>query len=403
MLAAEGAATTESWNLYVDESGPTADRGGLHVVAGLLVRGQETDAGRLRLREALQDCYPLWPWPLHAADLAIPTSRVAAALRAPPTRDESKAAGWVREAAEPLVSFVRGSSKPAAKTLLEAVEAWRGGAALDHDAIRAADAFLKGARRTQHAALARFCRGEDARFEAVLGDIAARFDQVGVVLGVSLKGAASAPVFGPDHAGAQRIVRDRYVRCLELVVERSGLLLRNGARRTITPRVADRYVTRLAGPGRGQPKTGPLFHGRVRSIVEQALVHPDPGFAGASGLLRVDPIPGQHLYNADAHPGLVLADWIANRARRALSRLGRGGDALAQLRVHSALGDPKNPLPVLFAPLRGGDALPTVAGDGAAREAVRSALAGEETVELPDDWTGDLAAPWVERARGWRS
>ena len=41
-----GAATTESWNLYVDESGSTADRGGLHVVAGLLVRGQETGAGR---------------------------------------------------------------------------------------------------------------------------------------------------------------------------------------------------------------------------------------------------------------------------------------------------------------------------------------------------------------------
>jgi len=274
---------------------------------------------------------------------------------------------------------------------------------LDHGALRAADALIKRRYRRQHAVMARFCRGEDTRFEAVLGDIAARFDQVAVVLGVSPQGAPASPPFGPDHAGRQRIVRDRYVRCLELVVERSGLLLRSGDRRRLTPRVADRDVRRITDPATGTTKRGPLFHGRVRSIVEHSLVQPDPGFPGGSGKLKIDPIPGRHLYDQEAHPGLVLADWIANRARRALSRLRRGGDALESLRIHGALGDPQNPFPVLFAPLRGGEDLPTVAGDGVAREAVRRALAGEESVELPEDWTGALAAPWVERAHRWRS
>ncbi len=149
----------DGWVLYVDESGAHDDPDDLHLVAGLLLRANDSVGLDALLRGILEETWPIWPWPPHAADLNHPASRVAAVMKTPASDVESARATWLRARAEPLVRLMRESRDPVARRFLAAVADWDGGK-LDHDAMKAADSLMRRARSGAYKALKRECRSQ---------------------------------------------------------------------------------------------------------------------------------------------------------------------------------------------------------------------------------------------------
>lgn len=397
----------ESWILYVDESGSPDDPDDVHVVAGLLLRDTETPALEARLRTALGDVFPLWPWPPHASELNFPASRVAAALRAPPSLDESVDAGRLRARVEPLKVLIQTSSEPIALGFLAAVERWAGGARLDYDALRMADGWLRGVAARPWQALREECDRQEQRMQELLSDIGARYGSgdAAVLVAASLRGSPAAPTRGLPATTRHSIRRDRYVRSLELVLERAALLLRGGQdRRTTWLRVATRDIQIVGITPRNRFGV-PLYPHFVGDIVTTAVEHPDGLDPATRARLRLVPIGSPNRYDSTAHPGLVLADWIANRARRALADLPLEADPAEALAAHGALGAIDRPLPLHLVPRRGGGPLPTAGTEGPAQRAVRDTFDGRPADPdlITPRWARELARPWIDRALEWRS
>ena len=151
---------------------------------------------------------------------------------------------------------------------------------------------------------------------------------------------------------------------------------------------------------------------RARPAVDTAAMNLTPAFvadiarsglAGVrtpEGATRLQPVGSPHRYDGDVVPGIVLADWIANRAHRGLRYPHK--EPLQSLVSHGALGLREAPLPVLFAPLRGGNRLPTLGVDGSSRDLIRRAMQGGSVdVSGLDSWVRGVTEPWVRAAAEW--
>lgn len=375
----------EDWVLYVDESGDTSDPNDLHVVAGLLLRSNDPTTLDGPLRRAIARIYPLWPWPPHAAHLNLPASRVAAAMRG--SGGSGDRAAELRQLAQPLVDRVVGSQDAAAVAFVEAVRAWSAGGALAWGPLRRGNAWLRARARGTFDRLERECVQQERQVQRLLSGIGATSPGAAVVLAVSPRRSADVDGTTPG----KRIQRDRYVRALEVLLARVSWLLA-GASPTARLLVATRGVG-VAGVRRRRFDLTPAF---VADIARSGL----SGVRTPDGPTRLEPVGSPNRYDADVAPGIVLADWIANRAHRGLRSPHK--EPLQSLVSHGALGLREAPLPVLFAPLRGGNRLPTLGVDGPSRDLIRRAMQGGSVdVSGLDSWVRGVTEPWVRAAAEW--
>lgn len=384
----------DGWVLYVDESGREDDPDDLHLVAGLLLHANDSVGLDCLLRAALEETWPLWPWPPHAADLNRPASRVAAAMKVPASAGESERATWLRARAEPLVRLVAHSSDVRARRFCDNVNAWTGGK-LDFDVLREADHLMRDARPNAYRALTRECEAQERRLQQYLSALAGvQAARATVLLAVSPAGRPDLPADGLPTT-KRGVRRDRYVRALEVLLAMTHQLLA-GQRQEGRLYVATRHVHK-EGPG-DLARRVDLFPDIVDEIEASALA----GCPKPPRPATLYPIGSPNRYDATVTPGVVLADWIANRARHALRRSSRP-DALSALVSHGVLGTVEAPLPVVFAPLRGGGELPTVGVEGAPWLAVRDGLRGQRPAldALGAGWARDVTEPWLVAGKGW--
>lgn len=385
----------DSWVLYIDESGQDDDPDDLHLAAGLLLRANDSVGLDALLRGILQETWPLWPWPPHAADLNRPASRVAAVLRSPPSADESARAAWLRACAQPLVDLALTSPHPAAVAFREALDGWSGGK-LDFHVLRAADQLMSRHRPDAYKDLKEECEEQELRLQEYLSSMG-RVDgaRATVLLAISPPGEPDVPAAGLPTT-RRGVFRDRYVRSLEILLALVHQLLA-GARDEVRLYIATRGVRRRLVSG--DVRYSQLFPHIVDDI-EAAAYSGTPQPPRAPNLT---PLGTPNRYDTSVVPGIVLADWIANRSRQALRR-GRRLAPLSALVSHGALGQPASPLPVVLAPTRGGAALPSVGVDGDPWRAVRDSLAGRSaTLEgVRPEWVRGVTAAWVEAATRWR-
>ncbi len=385
----------EDWLLYVDESGDDHNPDDVHLVGGLLLQANDSTGLDRLLRRALEDVYPLWPWPPHATELRFVSARVAAAMRST-SAEESERAERLREKTDPLVQLTRASREEPARALCELAADWKAGTRR-YEVLRDADRWLRKQDRGAFEALRRECEAQERRLQqylAALGRVGVA--RATVLLTVSPRYEPDVPADGLPATPRCQVRRNRYVRALEaLLTSATELLAGDGG--TIRLYAATRRVARTPTP-KGRADSVDLFPHVVADIAD----------SGRSGLPRPTaapellPLGNPNSYDEAVVPGIVFADWIVNRARRALREVGRSGELREHLVASGALGTAEEPLPVRFAPVRGGEALPTVSVDGAPWRAVREALAGRDPA-LPNmaPWVRGVTVPWVAAARRW--
>ncbi len=210
----------------------------------------------------------------------------------------------------------------------------------------------------------------------------------------------SATGYGPgadedhDAEAVGKAAVDRYLSLLTTLFERTFALLRSKepGGHEVRAWVASRDVSR---PGYTHTSLQPSD---VGDAVQRAATFP---FFAASGLgdarVRIHPeaVPR---YDARVHPGIVIADFVANRLRRLSARgVSRGWCGVSRLGVQLV----RNPLEARSRATPHGDPLPTLASDGPARIALRRALgAGGPLGQLAVPWQADETSAWLTALQG---
>jgi hypothetical protein len=391
-----------NWQLYIDESGDFDDPDDVVCVAGLFVPLPADDDLELYLRTRLAEAFPLTRYPQHAAELDIPVSRALFALREPPTPAEPEGVAAVRARVAPALDALVGADDP---EVLALVAGWRVGARVPLERVRWLDLWLRGAAPDAHRELRAVCEHqEEALRTHVLGDLAdlIRRYTTEVLPPTSGNPLPARPVAlvaaESSHDGPQTPAA-RYLALVELLLERvyahlreprdarHHILVRTCARElrfgdtTVDHRLDAADVVRASRRAAGFPFL-PAEH------------LPDPRvWVSALSTEAFDPA---------AHPGLVLADYVANRARRALKSSPARALPLAAVQesIERRLGHVDTRLPLRARPELG--PLPTVAGGGPARRHVRTCFVGRSSSDRPHihaRWASESAQAWEIAAR----
>lgn len=387
------ARRTESWLLYVDESGDFAGEEGTSVVAGLLLRGEENVEASRALRSELERIFPLSPWPPHASILNQPSSRVYFALQGAGTPGTRRDAAL--EAIAPAVQAVETSHHETAIAFREAARRREKpsferlvavGEVLRNDAPRAWAALRARVEEERHALQA---------FLAHAAEVAVPDDAV-VVAAV-----ARAPE-ADSEATVGEVRRDAYVDALETLFERTIAFLRDERQTAGTDvRVWASIATRSVGV-LGY-RTMELDARHVVEIARRASAklpalgdHVEP---------RIVPREFVTRYGAAVHPGVVLADYVANALRFSIAT--SASDRTPWVGLASRCRE-RVKLPVSRpVPMLGAARLPTIAVSRFPREAILAALRGEPPSMLeaePALWAREQASEWISatRSRGQR-
>ncbi len=265
---------------------------------------------------------------------------------------------------------------------------------MSHEASLAADAYLRERLPATHRRL-RALIADDARaLRALLRTARVPFegDSAFVVA------AAATPWQGGSYEGDEPSPADSYLALLPALFERLFGLLRSEAleQHHVSVTTATRWAT--------QPdlRRVPLRRADVRAAIERAATFPllPPKGLGA-GPVRIAPTAVQR-YDEHVHPGVVLADFTANRLRHAV--LASGLDGAWRSLEQRAAATIALPVEVAARALADGPSLPTVAADGGARDAVRSSFEGErpDISRLSPRWAREQATSWVSAARHFR-
>ncbi|MCB9619801.1 MAG: hypothetical protein H6724_10190 [Sandaracinus sp.] len=357
------------WELYVDESGELQGDSS-SVVAGVLFR-------RPVSREALRD----------ALDVVAtgPVAKLTYPLHA----------SWLRTPGGVLASWFEGSAN---ERLTEVVRAM---GASEAPPVRGfADALLSG-REPSYESLPAAQRWLSSHDRALLGSLNAesdRFANAMRALGLLLSQEADAVTVAVDAStegldeGAERggNYLDRYLSALRALLERVVLLARASDVRRVEVTVATRGI-RLSG----MEQRIELRVVDVGHAVRDAIGYPErdhvEGFESRGLRVVVVDVPK---FDAHAHPGVVVADFVANRMRRQVE----GAPSWGRLRDESARVFAL-PLEVTLKP----GWLPLVACDGEPRRILRDGLlgaaVGERLDALPPSWRREQVARWLEVPR----
>ncbi len=385
---------TENWLLYVDESGDFDETGDTCVVSALLLKGEELAEDSTALREMLGTIFPLAPWPPHATELNLPSARVYYVM-----------AGLVPLATDAVADDVRAAIAVFEGSTMPEAAQWRGhakqGRRPQYAWLESGNVVLRRECPDVFRALQTRAVAERTALRNLLADASAHVGPRGfaALTAVSSRRPADGPPEQEVATGALR--RDGYLDALETLIERAVMVVRGGRRPAATDvRIWARVATRHVGvEGIGSVA---LNSDHVARVAERAAA---VGNVGQTALVRVRSLDRVTRYDGSVHPGVVLADAIANGMRRVLLTRGRdhlGWDQLAGF-CEDALGIPAVvPVPSLDA-----SDLPAVAVTGASRTAVQAAARREETLPLvaePARWAREQAAEWVGAlTRAWEA
>jgi hypothetical protein len=356
-----------TWQLFVDESGQFTP-GAVGVVAGLLVCGRDTDAALAALRALLAQATPNVTWPPHASTLNIAGSWAVFAA------DGAKAAIDALNRRHAIADAE--AERRALVVKLEDART-RGGWNPPDRRVRAVmtevDRWLQRHARAAYGALLKL-RDENERLRAE-----AQRDLGGCYGG----SCVAAGAWGrSDDPGEQPADVDAYLQRLATLVERAAAALRlidTTTRHTLLVYVAARDIETRGGP---VPMTTAHLR-RTFELVTRPRVSP---------AITVDlvPMPPQR-YDHRVHPGIVVADHLANRMAYELSLSAQRDWSQVSTRVDDATG-----LPCELR-TRAGD-LPLIAADGVFASALRSRWHGDPAPPVP------AVPPWArEQYDVWRA
>lgn len=367
------------WQLFVDESG-SFDPGARGVVAGLLVQGPDTEATRSSLRALLEGALPELPWPPHASTMNVAGAWAGFAMRV----GRASALAARCEAAVSALSTVHpiAATDAARREVVERLRRAASGASRRwtppdrdlRDAMVDADRWLaKNALRARGALCAIRDEAERRRVEAQR-DVARRVGASAVALVAAWGRGAELDAL---TAGT-----DGYLMRLVALVERAVAALKlfdDSARHTLLLYVATRDVRAAGEPPRAMTRQ---HLNRVIALVEGPPVDP-------RRTVDVVPMPPQR-FDERAHPGIVIADHLANRLNAELAGAGGEGWSYVETRADDATGV------ACVLPGRG-DLLPLIAMDGAFRDVIRAHWKDRALAPAPPGppWAAEQAARWI--------
>lgn len=357
-----------SWLAFIDESGDFSRASNPVCVAGVLLREDDSPAFGRELRMALGRALPHIVYPPHATFFNHLSFHLSRWRALPAVKRDAMDTAFARRLAraEQLIA-----AAPDAPRELVGPAGW-----LDFSTLSQLDRWIERWTRDAFLALSAVRDLGYQRLWQVLSDSAQRRGAVALV---------SAEAQPDSAAGAAPL--PRYLRLLSGLAERVVMLLR-----AVDPRA--RLVVRVAARAR-QPSDGerPLTVDDVRAAFDAISRAPPPSQeAGPIEIVPMEPEP----YREQVHPGLVLADYVANRLHRMMLTDALDFAAL-RLRVMGDLG-----LPVELSAGAAGR-LPTVVMDGAPRQAILATLAGNAPVLTGTGWGAEQARQWItalQAARG---
>ncbi len=365
--------------LFVDETGDFRTPDSHGAVVGLVAPTNAQGLLLEGLEDELRQVFVGLPWPPHATELNIPIAHAVRALELGGGKLPRPLKKLVHRVAKPLKKHVGGSLPKQARR--DQLKDWDNWLAAHHPGLRQE---LVGLRDRREAGLARVLRGLGAQGAWVLV-AATRVD----------------PQDEPAEPG--QLVRDAYVRALRLLLERLHALSWSSAGgRQMAARICDRNVR-----VQGLPRAVPLSRVFLEDITREATGHPalDPSDARRDSF-HLDISPGRTVFRGDDLPaGVVLTDWLANRAGRVLNAKAKKDWTRVTERLdHQVLHGLARSRRMALCP--GLPALTTLAHDGSPRAVEHQAFNASGPVgtgHLKPEWARVQAEQWVHRAAqgGW--
>jgi hypothetical protein len=374
----------ETWSLFVDESG-RFDRQDLSMVVGVLAKAPGRGLGGQALRRELQRIWGPGPWPPHAATVRIPASHAvyAAARRFP---DGLKQGAYAKPDSVEVKALIQHLEDSSFASLLDRI---RRGAFPKDEHIRDAQRLLHGpAVRPALKRVRGIIDDQSQAMNALVARVFAKLELQRVMVPITL---ADALPEGPQPPDA-RVQEDPYTRALTVLLERVARLAGDVE---IQCWILTRDVE-VGGLG-----SAPLQAQLLRPIFDDVLDRTGSAcrFVPMCAVTRYGDWPRRDYV---MHPMLVLADWLANRSRRAIGRRAVGLPALRSHLVGCGLVPDEAVLEHVPAVAPGLAPLPVLAAAGGPEARVRAAFAGEEPpppVGKAPPWAWEQATLW-ERAAG---
>lgn len=369
---------SETWWLYVDESGNFAKTTDHVVVAGLLIKEQATAAGQATLKVTLHGAAPHVPWPLHASRIKIPIMHALWARQKGPKHCSTQLAATSASALETLTEYEEARLRRVETAFIKRRQPrWNDLTELDTTLARVAPHI--------YVTLSDIAAEVLANIRHVLRTLAQHWLKNDEALVV----CCSEPL--PGEAAPPSGIGDRYLIMLETMLER----LRDfagwgGGEHTINVRVLRRDVR---DPALGMATSLHVRH--LQQIVRNLTSSNQVSRHDSVDRVSLKPIDTPSFDEA-AHPGFILADLIANLLRRAMFNSGN------LVRVN--MGAKRM---IAFPLLCGIASMPTIVATGALRRCVaRARSTGSATnwngqaALLNDDglclWAREQAVRWIE-------
>ncbi|MFO8072819.1 MAG: hypothetical protein R6V85_13180 [Polyangia bacterium] len=379
--------TTEEWQLFVDESGDMTSTDRRSVVIGLAWREDDTREGRRILHDYVRKMLPMVPYPPHATLLHQPASWPA--WRRCGSHPRGRGVLWAKRCDRALAIIDADDSSADVAAYRASLSE---GTFPEYDLLRRVGYWLRGRDRRVCDGLA-LCGAEAQVAYRGLCRALAEFKEPDGCFVVT-----AAPSLKTDDEADEE---DRYATLLEAVLERTASLLacREGPKRLVRLHVARRWhkdidlakFHQLSIPSLA--RIASASHKRsVGAYVPPALDAPFRFVIGNVWDANSDP---------STHPGVVIADWLANRLGLAfkalppLSGLERATRRVAALPLTTAMRS----LPEM-------GPMPAAAADGPARAAVLSAYERglhAEVSAIAPPWAREQAERWILAARALRS
>ena len=369
--------TWQEWQLFLDESG-RVDGIEQSVVAGVLVPHARSVAWDRTLRQELLRRFPSMPYPMHAATLAYPISRVVGCLLSPePTTPEERD---VHERCAGALRALRRAPAHVAEPFFAMIAA---GSRLSHQVLGVANGWLHRAHRYEAATLDALAHEQDRALAQLLRATLAAD-------GCAVIGAAHLPRVDGAPAGEEA---DHYLPVAEALFERVRALLCR------TQAAPVRIWVRAERRDVSDPVLGTMVPLLSRHLATAASVSEGyPCRRASSGSIVFVPDRPEAKSTA-MHPGLVLADFASHRLQRAVR------DGINTYRAIDRWLELDLGLSIVRPPRFSGSAgsLPTVASMGVPRQAVTAACLGHAPVPMTNvssRWAREQAESWISALAG---
>ena len=364
--------------MFIDETGNFEEPSASVAVVGWLVQHREVPHFDQHLRSALAKVVPDGAWPPHASVLNLPISQ-AVVFRLFGFAEVEKER-W-KSAAPALWQALSELQHPAVQEVVRLADH---GVFAPYDTLKEANEALR-----EHAP------GTLRRLTAQRGSQAHRMACLLACLRETFEPGESWLV-GAFEPGAAASTDDRYLAVLEALFGRVLGVLRSAddVVHHVKTIVARRHVQ-----VDGIPRVIQLRNQDVGDCIRRAESFPLLAPPSGTPDQRVRIVPwGVTRYDELVRPGVVIADFAANRLRWPLS-------SAASWRELRSQADVRAVLPVDAPPrMDPGTALPTMAATGAAASAIVDAFSRKTPVAVPGTtpgWAADQAEQWVNAMARW--